>query len=442
VIVILVDDQGSVDLGCYGANDLQTPVLDGLADRGVRFTQFYAAAPVCSPSRAGLLTGRYPLRAGLLTNAAAPPIDGKFGDSDAGLPNEQVTLAEMFKAAGYATACIGKWHLGHAKGMSPNEQGFDHFFGILDGCIDNYSHFFYWDGPNRHDLWRNNKEVYYDGQFFPELMVNEAEQFLEKNRERPFFLYFSMNMPHYPYQGYAKWLDHYKALPYPRRLYAAFVSTLDENAGRLLACVDRLGLREQTILVYQSDNGHSTEDRGHFGGGSSGPYRGAKSSLFEGGIRLPAMISWPGHLPQKQVRSQVAHSCDWMPTLAELAGVKLVNPDIDGKSLAEVIRSADAATPHDVLHWHWQPGKKTASYWAVRQGNWKLLGNAQDTGEASRRLALSSEDRRLFLSNLAEDASETRNYASVRPDICKRLQAAHDAWLKQCDVAAAGGTRQ
>jgi arylsulfatase A-like enzyme len=285
VIVIMSDDQGSVDAGCYGGADLATPAIDKLAAQGVRFTQFYAAAPVCSPSRAGLLTGRYPLRAGLVTNAAAPPINGNFDDGTRGLPGEQITLAEMFKAAGYATAHIGKWHLGYAKGMTPNEQGFDYSFGFMDGCIDNYSHFFYWAGPNRHDLWRNGKEVFYDGQFFPELMVAEAARFLETNKDRPFFLYFAVNMPHYPYQGYAKWLRHYKDLPYPRRLYAAFVSTLDENLAHLLDRVDQLGLRDNTIIAFQSDNGHSTEERGHFGGGSAGPYRGAKFSLFEGGMQ-------------------------------------------------------------------------------------------------------------------------------------------------------------
>ena len=165
---------------------------------------------------------------------------------------------------------------------------------------------------------------------------------MEQNRARPFFVYFALNMPHYPYQGDPKWLERFKDLPYPRNLYAAFVSTLDERIGAVLKKVDDLGLRERTIVVFQSDNGHSTEERAHFGGGSAGPYRGAKFSLFEGGIRLPAIISWPGQLPEGEVRDQVVHACDWMPTLAELGGVKLLDTDIDGKSLAPVIRSAAA----------------------------------------------------------------------------------------------------
>ncbi len=369
VIVILTDDQGSVDAGCYGAKDLSTPNIDRLAARGVRFTQFYSAAPVCSPSRAGLLTGRYPLRAGMPGNASSRP-------GGAGMPAEQVTIAEMLKAAGYATAHIGKWHLGFTPETMPNRQGFDESFGHMGGCIDNWSHFFYWDGPNRHDLYRNGQEVQHPGRFFADLMVEEAGRFLEQNRQRPFFLYFALNMPHYPYQGDPKWLAHYRHLPHPRNLYAAFVSALDARIGRLLDKVDALGLARETIVVFQSDNGHSTEERAHGGGGSAGPYRGAKFSLFEGGIRLPAMISWPGRLPEGQVRGQVAHACDWMPTIAELCGARLINEDIDGRSLVPVLRSAAAPTPHEVLHWQVGRGQ---SQWAVRQGDWKLIGNVQDT---------------------------------------------------------------
>jgi arylsulfatase A len=327
VILILSDDQGAMDAGCYGAKDLVTPHLDALAARGVRFTQFYAAAPVCSPSRAATLTGRYPLRAGLTGNATSQP-GGKGG-----MPSSQVTVAEILKEAGYATAHLGKWHLGYTKDTLPNAQGFDHSFGHMGGCIDNYSHFFYWDGPNRHDLFRNGVEVHQPGRFFGDLMVEEAGRFMTENRARPFFLYFALNMPHYPYQGDPKWLERFRDLPLPRRLYAAFLATMDERLGALLAKVDELGLRERTLVVFQSDNGHSTEVRAHGGGGSAGPYRGAKFSLFEGGIRLPAVVSWPGHLPEGAVRDQMVHGCDWLPTIAELAGVSVQGRDLDGRSV-------------------------------------------------------------------------------------------------------------
>ncbi len=417
VIVIVTDDQGAADAGCYGAKDILTPNMDAIAAHGVRFTQFYAAAPVCSPSRAGLLTGRYPLRAGLIGNASSQP-----GGKDA-MPGSQVTMAEMFKAAGYATAHIGKWHLGFTPDTLPNAQGFDHSFGHMGGCIDNYSHFFYWQGPNRHDLYRNGTEVHYPGRYFPDLMVEEASQFMEQNRAKPFFVYFALNMPHYPYQGEAKWLERYKDLPHPRNLYAAFLSSCDERIGTLLKKVDDLGLRERTIVVFQSDNGHSTEERAHFGGGSAGAYRGEKFSLFEGGIHLPGMISWPGHLPEGEVRTQMVHSCDWMPTLAELCGVKLVNADIDGKTIVPVVRSATAPSPHDVLHWHVSGGKRPQ--WAVRQGDWKLISNVRCMSDAS----LTAEDKQLFLANLATDISEKTNLAKQHPDVVQRLGKLHDDWF-------------
>lgn len=414
VIVILTDDLGSVDARCYGARDLVTPAIDGIAARGVRFTQFYSAAPVCSPSRAGLITGRYPLRAGLSTNAPSEK-------GHAGMPT-QPTLATMFKAAGYATAHVGKWHLGFTPETMPNGQGFDFSFGHMGGCIDNYSHFFYWRGPNCHDLYRNGEEVHEPGRFFGDLMVREACRFIEENRQRPFFLYFALNMPHYPYQADPKWLERYKDLPYPRNLYAGFVSTLDERIGALRKTIDEFGLTRQTIVVFQSDNGHSTEERAHFGGGSAGPYRGAKFSLFEGGIRLPGMISWPGTLPEGVVRQQVAHACDWMPTLAELCGVKVLEP-IDGKSLGPVIRSAEAPSPHEVLHW--QVGQGRRPQWAVREGDWKLIGNVQEPAGGT----LTAEDKTLFLANLAEDVSEKQNRAADHPEVAERLVGLHEAWV-------------
>jgi arylsulfatase A-like enzyme len=415
VIIIYTDDQGSVDLNCYGSKDLVTPHMDGLAKRGVRFTQFYASAPVCSPSRAGLLTGRYPVRAGMPGNAGSTK--GK-----AGLAASEVTIAETMKAGGYKTAHIGKWHLGYTPETMPNSQGFDYSFGHMGGCIDNYSHFFYWQGPNRHDLWRNGEEIFEDGKFFPELMAAEAEGFIQQNKDKPFFMYFALNTPHYPYQGYAKWLKHYKDLPYPRNLYAAFLSTQDEAIGQLIGTVDRLGLRKNTIIIFQSDHGHSHEERAHFGGGSSGPYRGAKFSMFEGGLRVPAIISWPGSLPEGAVRDQVAHGCDWLPTIAELTGSKLLQKNIDGKSIVGVIKNDKAKTPHDVLHW--QTGRGRQPRWAVRQGDWKLIGNPQDT---SNKAPLTTKDK-LFLVNLKESVSEMKNLAQANPAITQRLKKLHDDW--------------
>lgn len=391
VIIIYTDDQGTIDMNCYGAKDLVTPHMDGLAKSGVRFTQFYSAAPVCSPSRVGLLTGRTPQHGGL---------NGNVGLDSEGMPSSQITIAEELKKAGYATAHIGKWHLGHHEETIPNGQGFDYSFGHLVGCIDNYSHFFYWSGPNKHDLWRNGKEVFHNGEFFPDLMVKEAGEFIDRNKEKPFFIYFALNTPHYPYQGSPEWLEHYKDLPYPRNLYAAFLSTTDDRIGTLLKKVEDTGLKDDTIVIFQSDHGASEEVRAHSGGGSAGPHRGAKFSLYEGGIRVPAIISWPGKIPANAVRDQLATGCDWYPTLMELCGVEAGSHKIDGKSLVPVIKSKDEPTAH--RSFHWKSGRATA----IREGKWKLV--------------LSGKKVELY--DLPNDLGEARNLAASHPEVVERLK--------------------
>jgi len=402
VIIIFTDDQGTIDMNCYGAKDLVTPHMDRLAQRGVRFTQFYSAAPVCSPSRVGLLTGRTPQHGGL---------SGNVGLEAEGMPSSQVTIAEEFKRAGYNTAHIGKWHLGHHPETIPNGQGFDYSFGHLVGCIDNYSHFFYWSGPNKHDLWRNGKEIFCNGKFFPELMVNEASDFIEQNKNDPFLIYFAMNTPHYPYQGSPEWLEHYQDLPYPRNLYAAFLSTMDEYIGQLLKKVDDAGLTENTIIVFQSDHGASQEVRAHGGGGNAGPHRGAKFSLYEGGIRVPAMISWPGKIPENVVRNQVATGCDWYPTLMELCEIPPSDHPLDGRSLLPIILSEKAPTAHQRFHW------KSGQAIAVREGRWKLIM----TG------------KRVELYDLPNDLGEAQNLAEKFPEIVKRLQEESQSYWRRID---------
>jgi arylsulfatase A-like enzyme len=418
VIVILTDDQGMGDVGCYGAKDIPTPSLDSLAARGIRFTQFYCGSAMCSPSRAALLTGRYPLRCGVTTLCASQ----RTGTN--AMPTTEITMAQMFKAAGYATAHVGKWHLGYTPETMPNARGFDYSFGNMGGCIDNYSHFYFWSGPNVHDLHRNSQETYEPGKFFGDLMLQEAARFMKAHRKQPFFIYYAPNQPHYPYQPDVKWLERCKHLPFPRNLYAAFVATLDERIGALLKEVDRLGLRERTIVVFHTDNGHSTEERAHFGGGSAGPYRGAKFSFFEGGLHVPCIVSWPGHLPQGQVRQQITHSCDWLPTLAELCGLKILNPDLDGRSLTAVLKSATAPSPHDALHFFMPWGG--TNQWAVRAGDYKLMGNVVDTTQNDR----NKERFPLFLANLAEDPGEKLNLVDKHPDVVARLQKLHDDWVK------------
>ncbi|WP_254087343.1 sulfatase-like hydrolase/transferase [Dawidia cretensis] len=417
VIVIYTDDQGYADTNLYGSTDLYTPNMDALAKSGVRFTRFYAASPVCSPSRAALLTGRYPQRAGLAGNASSQA-------GEAGMPGSQYTLGELFKDGGYSTGHIGKWHVGYSKETLPNAQGFDYSFGFMGGCIDNYSHFFYWNGPNRHDLWRNGAEVYEPGKYFPDLMVAEANKFIEANQAKPFFLYWAINMPHYPLQGEPKWLEHYKDLPAPRKQYAAFLSTMDDKIGAVLLKLDDLKLRDNTIIVFQSDHGFSREERTFSGGGSAGNYRGSKFSVFEGGIRVPAAISWPGQIPANQTRNQVATNMDWFPTLAEYCKLPLPAGKIDGKSLVPVIRDGTTNTPHATVYWQSQ-GSKENPQWAVLDGDWKLLHSPVEVS----REELTTDN--LMLVNLKTDAMEKQNVAGQHADVVSRLLKQYQAWINE-----------
>ncbi len=408
VVLIYTDDQGSLDLNCYGSHDLHTPHLDRLASEGVRFTQMYSPSAICSASRAGLMTGRFPARAGVPGNVSSM-------EGEAGMPTSEITIAELLKSAGYTTGHVGKWHLGYTPETMPGGQGFDSTFGHMGGCIDNYSHFFYWNGPNRHDLWRNGKEVHMDGQFFLDLMVAEGNQFIETNRDAPFFLYWAINAPHYPMQGTAKWRAHYKDLPSPRRQYAEFVSTVDEKVGELIATLNRLGLRDKTLIVVQSDHGHSTEERAFWGGGNAGPYRGAKACLFEGGIRIPSIASMPGTIPEGEVREQMVTGCDWFPTIAELCKVDLPDRQYDGKSVWPVLKSADANSPHD--HFFWLLGQGKNAQWAVHKGDWKLLGNATDKTDRQHEPRVD----KLFLANLKTDIGEQTNVAKEHPQVVAEL---------------------
>ncbi len=414
VIIIYTDDQGTIDANCFGAKDLHTPNMDRLAETGIKFTQFYAAAPVCSPSRAALLTGKTPLAAGLPGNT--PSLKGKPG-----LPTEQLTIAEKLKENGYVTGHIGKWHLGYTPETMPNGQGFDYSFGHMGGCIDNYSHFFYWNGPNRHDLWENGEEIWMDGEYFQDVMAEKVDRFVEEHKTSPFFLYYAINLPHYPLQGTDKWRAHYRDMESPRNMYAATVSTVDERIGLLLDQLETLGLRENTIVIFQSDHGHSMEQRTFGGGGSAGIYRGAKFSLFEGGIRVPAMISWPASLPQNEARDQMCVNVDWFPTILDLCGIDYEEQAFEGKSMKEVI-AEDASSAHDAFWWYSRPNR-----WAVRKGDWKLLKNPIDPTEK----APITESDSLFLVNLQEGPSEMENLADQHPEIVQDLTQTYNNWYTQ-----------
>ena len=404
VIIILTDDQGSVDVNAYGATDLTTPCMDRLAAEGVRFTRFYSGSAVCSPSRACILTGMTPHSAGVPGNVSSIP-------GNKGMPVTKVTIAEILKAEGYATAHIGKWHLGYSEETMPLYQGFDYSFGHMGGCIDNYSHFFYWNGPNRHDLWENGKEIFREGEFFPDLMYEKAEEFITENKNKPFFLYYAINVPHYPLQPTEQWRKHYENLEMPRRDYAAFLSNADENIGKLTMLLDDLELRDKTLIIFLSDHGHSYEARTFGGGGNAGPFRGGKTSLFEGGIRVPAIISWPGRIPVGQVRKQICHSSDLLPTIASFCGIDNIPVDVEGMDISDLITDNDTIGER-TLHW------KLGSQWAVMKNNWKLIGLPVDP---SGKIPLDKENDRLFLANLDEDSTESKNLAGEYPKILEQM---------------------
>lgn len=405
VVIIFTDDQGWGDLNRFGGSDLVTPNMDRICDEGVRFTNFYANSSISSPSRAALLTGRYPQRAGMPDLANGTP-------GSHGMPASELTIAEVLREEGYATALIGKWHLGQSKETMPQNQGFDYSFGHLGGCIDNYSHFFYWSEPNVHDLWENSEEIYREGENFSRLMIEKSFEFIDKNRDNPFLLFFSSNYPHYPLQGDAKWREYYKDMPHPRNKFAAMVSTIDERIGELLDKLDSEGLRENTIIIFMSDNGYSTEPRTYYGGGSARHLRGSKFSCFEGGIRVPAAISYPKRLPSNEVRSQVAMGADWFPTIMELCGIKRDDLDIDGSSIVKLIKSPKAKSPHEVICW------SVEQSWAVREGDMKLVNEVDKF----------TKERSFGLYNIAEDEGESCDLSAKYPEIVERLTAEYKRW--------------
>ncbi|MFP6593200.1 MAG: sulfatase-like hydrolase/transferase [Candidatus Latescibacterota bacterium] len=396
VILILADDLGSRDLGCYGATDLFTDNLDSLAAWGVRFDQFYVTAPACLPSRASLLTGRHPQH---------------MMEHGLGMVSSEVTLAELLRAEGYRTAAFGKWHLGHKPEVSPHGQGFDRFVGFKFGAIDNYSHYYYWGGGARPGLWRDGKLRLESGSYFPDIMTDEAVKFIHTEKDRPFFLYLPYNIPHYPMQPPTTILLRYAHITDPaRRFYAACVTAMDECIGRVLQAVGDNDLTQDTIIIFLSDHGHSVEADTMGGGGRSAPFRGGKTTLWEGGIRVPCIVAWPGTLPRGQVRQQPVMNIDLLPTIAEWCGVPLLGLEVDGRSLQPVIDSPMSESPHEFLAWTWQ------KWSAVRSGPWKYVQDNENTK---------------YLYNLATDPGESSNLIRSHADTARRLIAHRDSWFSE-----------
>jgi arylsulfatase A len=389
VVIIFTDDQGYQDVGCYGSPDIRTPYLDQLAKEGMRFTDFYVVASVCSPSRAGLLTGRYPVRMGLAKSVLFPH------SGDHGLPPKEQTLAELMKMAGYRTACVGKWHLGHQKKYLPTAHGFDSFYGIpfsndmwmapelevaqelllREGVTSEQlvelrelsSH--KWDATNKpyHNwvpLMRDTQMIEFpaDQSTLTKRLTDEAIRFIETSGEEPFFLYLAHPMPHIPLYVSEAYAGRSKA-----GLYGDVIEELDASTGQVLAALERMGVAENTLVIFTSDNGPWLK----FGaqGGRAHPLKGGKGSVFEGGVRVPCVVRWPDRIKPAQTCTAVASTLDIFPFVADLLD-REPEQELDGISLAPLVLGE-----RDHLHESWIYYGFDGKAAAIRMGNWKLIYN-------------------------------------------------------------------
>jgi arylsulfatase A-like enzyme len=423
-IILYTDDHGYHDLGCQGAGELKTPNLDALAASGARFTDWYSCAPVCAPSRAALMTGRYPIRAGVPSNGLA-------------LRPTERTIAALLKEQGYATAITGKWHLGSTSDTAPNAHGFDYFFGFHAGCIDFYSHRYYWGEPktvNFHDLWRDRAEVFENGRYMTEMITEEAVRFIRASRARPFFLYCPFNAVHYPMHAPKKYVDRFPGLEPDRQMYAAMLAAADDGVGEIVATLEKLGLRQNTFIFFAGDNGATRELRAGLNqqpprGGSNHPLRGFKFSLFDGGMREPAIMSWPARIPPRQVISEVGATMDVLPTFCAAAGISAPSDrTIDGRNVLPMV-SEKARSPHETVFWD------SGGQQAARRGNWKLVLNGMDAdGSATSRERLKGEDA-VFLSDLEADIGEKNNLRRRHPRVAEELTEAIQKWREEVSKA-------
>ena len=411
ILHIVADDLGWKDVGFNGCTDIKTPNLDRLANSGARFTQFYVQN-MCTPTRAALMTGRYPFRYGLQT-IVIPTAAGY------GLDTNEWLMPQCLAEAGYKTAIIGKWHLGHAdRKYWPRQRGFDYQYGAMIGELDYFTH-------GEHgvlDWFRDNKPVHEKG-YTTTLIGDDAVKYINaQDGQKPFYLYLTFNAPHTPYQAPKEYIEKYSNIADPtRRIYAGMVDCLDENIGKVVAALDRKGLRDHTLILFHSDNG-GTRDKMFAGQMAdmskvslpcdNGPYRNGKGSLFEGGSRVAACASWPGHIKPQTVDG-ILHAVDIYPTLAALAGASTAKcKPLDGVNVWETIAEGKAS-PRSEFVYNVEPFRG-----AMRQGDWKLIWRCM--------IPMSFE-----LYNLADDPYETNNVAAAHPEKVAALQARLDEAGKQ-----------
>ena len=429
LVVILVDDLGWKDLGCYGATYYETPHIDQLALDGMRFTDAYAAAAVCSPTRAALLTGRYPARIGITdwmrmapdgtsTKEKDPPT-GAFENVGEGLLTpknpyrmelEEQTIAEILGESGYKTAQIGKWHLG-AQTWYPDKQGFSFHRGGSDlGQPPNY--FFPFSPKTSHRL--SGFEEGSKGEYLTDREADEAVAFIRRNRDQPFFLYLSHYAVHTPIQAKKELREHFQQKPLGDQknpAYAAMIASVDQSVGRVLAELEAQGLRDNTLVLLTSDNGGLASVT------NNAPLRGGKGNPYEGGIRVPLIARWPGIIPTDSVSSVPVSSIDIFPTLLDAAGLPIPEePPVDGESLLGVMEGREKLT-REGLFWHFPHyrGSDATPYSIVRSGNYKLIRYY--------------DDGRLELYDLDNDLGEQHNLADANPERVKQLNVLLSKWL-------------
>jgi len=418
IVFLLADDLGFTDVGFHGS-EIQTPHIDRLANSGVKLEAFYVQ-PVCSPTRAALLTGRYPARYGLQVGVVRPW-------AQYGLPLEERTLPQGLKTVGYQTAICGKWHLGHfQKSYLPTQRGFDHQYGHYNGALDYFTHLR--DGGFD---WHRQDQVCRDAGYTTVLLGNEAVNLINNhNFQQPLFLYVPFNAPHTPLQALPEHLEIYKDIPdKQRRTYAAMVHCVDEQIGRIAAAIADKDQTQQTLFIFSSDNGGPTKL-----GATNGILRAGKGTLYEGGTRVAAFATWPGHLPAGQACHEPLHMVDWYPTLLNLTGASLDQPlEIDGLDVWATIQGK-AVSPHaDILI------NTTPIDGAIRAGQWKLiLAGGQSPEEQEREASPESKkkpsrtdaDPMVELFDLSQDPGETHNLAATHPEKVQALKQRLSAYAK------------
>ena len=405
IIIIMSDDAGYADIGfsgrTFGKANFETPNLDKLSDSGVTFTQGYVTASVCSPSRAGMLTGRYQQRFGHEYNLPVTPEPGDVEKFNGMNVNEK-TIADHLKAAGYKTALVGKWHLGLAEQFHPNNRGFDEFYGLLGGGRS------YWEQAGNDSEYRkirrNNKEDKHHG-YLTDRLGEEAISFIERNKEKPFFLYLSYTAVHAPMEAKP---EHEKLLSHindeHRRILAGMTLALDESVGQVISALDDMQLTENTLVIFLNDNGGPSD----YNSSINTPFSGVKGTLYEGGIRVPFTMSWPGHIKAGTQYDEVVSSLDILPTALAAANTKpLSEKKLDGVDLVLYLHESSDNKPHQTLFW------RRAAFAAVRDGDHKLVRYP---------------DRPAVLYDVAQDISESKNIADENPLLVRKLMKKLFAW--------------